>query len=41
MRSIRAIAGVCVLVVLGSALGGCVVVPVPFGHGGYYHDHRR
>lgn len=37
MRLIKAVAGVCVLVALGSALSGCVIVPVPYGHGGYYH----
>jgi hypothetical protein len=40
MRLLRATAGVCVLVVLGSALSGCVVVPYPHGHGGYYHYRR-
>ena len=37
MRLLKAAAGVCILVVLGSALGGCVVVPYPHGHGDYYH----
>jgi len=40
MRLLKAAAGVCILVVLGSALSGCVVVPYPRYHGGYYHDRR-
>ena len=40
MRLVKAAAGVCILVVLGSVLSGCVVMPVPYGHGGYYHYHR-
>jgi hypothetical protein len=40
MRLIKVVAGACILAALGSALGGCVVVPVPYWHGGYYHDRR-
>jgi len=37
MRLFKAAAGICVLVLLGSSLSGCVVVPYPYGHGVYYH----
>ncbi len=41
MRLVKAVVGVCVVVVLGSALGGCVIVPYHYGHGRYYHDYHR
>ena len=37
MRLIRTLAGACILVFLGSAIGGCVVVPHPYGYR-YYHE---
>jgi hypothetical protein len=40
MRLLRAVAAVCILVALGSALSACVVVPYPYSHGGYYHYRR-
>ena len=40
MRLLKAVAGVCILLALGSALSGCVVVPYPHGYGGYYHYRR-
>jgi hypothetical protein len=41
MRLLKAISSVCVVVLLASALGGCVVVPVPYGPGYYHHYYRR
>ena len=41
MKLLKAISAICIVVVLGSALGGCVVIPVPFGPGGYYHHYRH
>jgi hypothetical protein len=30
----------CAMLALGTALGGCVIVPVPIGHGRYERDDR-
>jgi hypothetical protein len=40
MKLLKALAGICSAIALASALSGCVVVPVPIGHGGYYHHDR-
>lgn len=40
MKLLKTLAGVCTAIALVSALSGCVVVPVPYGHGGYYHHYR-
>ncbi len=40
MKIRKALLGAFALIVLSSALSGCVIVPVPYGHGGYYHYRR-
>jgi hypothetical protein len=40
MKFTRIIAAACIAIAAASALSGCVVVPVPYGHGGYYHHYR-
>jgi hypothetical protein len=43
MKLLKLCAGLCAAVTLVGSLSGCVVVPVPFGHGGggYYHHYRN
>lgn len=43
MKLARKLASVGVLLAFGMGLGGCVIVPVPIGHGRYdrdRYDHR-
>jgi hypothetical protein len=44
MRLVKLAGFAFIAIVLGSALSGCVIAPVPFGYGyghpGYYHYHR-
>ncbi len=41
MNKLKRALGLCALLAMGTALSGCVVVPVPFGYyGGHHHYHR-
>lgn len=39
MRRFKRVIGACLLVGLGTALSGCIVLPYGHPHPGYYHDH--